>query len=286
MFELRPMTARDVDACEVVWDRAWRAMREAYALPMPERTEASVAATQRRIAHLLRTDPDGAVVATVEGAVVGFAQALVRDDLWVLSLFGVLPEHQGHGIGRAVLDGSLECSRDRPGLILVSRDPIASRRYAAAGFDLHPAMTAWGTIDHAELPPSPPAVREGGRADLALVDDVARAARGAGYGSDAEFLLDEGSQLLVHDDGGFVFCGRRPYLLAARDERVATDLLVAALHREPPGGHTEFGWLTAPQQWAMRVAHRAGLELHPVGPVGLRGLPSPPAPCLPTGAFG
>jgi hypothetical protein len=239
----------------------------------------------RRIRHLLATDPDGAVVATVDDAVVGLAQALVRQDLWVLSLFGVEPSLQGKGIGRALLDASLECGDGRRGMIMVSRDPLAMRRYFHAGFDLHPAFVAYGPVQHDRLPPSP-GVRAATADDAGLVDAVDRAVRGASHGGDIAFLQSEGAELLVHDGGGFVLATHRPVLLAATSPAVATELLAAALRRAPAGRVTEFGWVTAPQQWALRVALDAGMELHPLGPIGLRGFAAAPACYLPTGAFG
>src|SRR4051812_38300884 len=136
------MTDADVEPCELVWDDAYRTMRARYDLPVVSRTPDQARTTHARIRHLRATDPDGAVVAVVDGEVVGFAQALVRGDLWVLSLFGVAPAAQGKGIGRAVLDAALECGDGRRGMIMVSRDPIAMRRYFYAGFDLHPAFVA------------------------------------------------------------------------------------------------------------------------------------------------
>jgi GNAT superfamily N-acetyltransferase len=279
------MTDDDVEACELVWDAAYRTMRARHHLPVEPRAPEFVPVVHRRIRHLLATDPDGAVVATVDGAVAGFAQAFVRDDLWVLSLFGVEPSMQGKGIGRAVLDASLECGDGRRGMIMVSRDPLAMRRYFHAGFDLHPAFVAWGPVDHDRLPPSP-GVRAATADDGALVDTVDRAVRGATHGGDIAFLQTEGAELLVHDGGGYVLATHRPLLLAATSPAVATELLAAALRRSSDGQVTEFGWATAPQQWALRVALDAGMELHPLGPVGLRGFASAPACYLPTGAFG
>jgi GNAT superfamily N-acetyltransferase len=285
MFELRSMEPDDVEPCELVWDRAYRTMRERYHLPVVAREPAVAQMTQRRMAHLLATDPDGSVVATIEGRPVGFAQALVRENLWVLSLFGVEPSAQGNGIGRALLDASLVCGAGRPGMILVSRDPLAMRRYFFAGFDLHPTVAVYGDVHHDRLPRAP-AVRAGTARDLEFVAGVDRAVRGASHGPHLQFLLQqEGRELLVHDGGGYAVAAGRPVLVAATSDAVATELLVAVLRRVPDGGHCEFGWLTARQQWAMKVALEAGLELHPAGPMGLRGFAAPPAAYIPTGAF-
>jgi GNAT superfamily N-acetyltransferase len=285
MFDVSEMRADHVAACELVWDEAYRTMRVRYGLPVADRTPDGAALMQRRMLHLLGTDPDGAVVAVVDDRVVGFAQALVRDDLWVLSLFGVTPAVQGQGIGRALLDAALACGDGRRGMIMTSRDPLAMRRYFFAGFDLHPTVTAYGPVRHDRLR-SAAAVRNGDATDLAFAAAVDREVRGADHASDLAFLLDEGSQLLVHDDGGYVVTKGRPLLLAARTEPIATELLAAALRRVPAGETTDIAWLTAEQQWAMRLALEAGLDLHPLGPLSLRGFDRAPFPYIPTGAFG
>jgi GNAT superfamily N-acetyltransferase len=279
------MEPNDIAPGELVWDVAYRTMRERFALPVEARSDAVTLMLQRRMHHLLGTDPDGSVVATIDHRVVGFAQAFVREDLWVLSLFAVEPATQGRGIGRALLDASMTCGAGRRGMILVSRDPLAMRRYFSAGFDLHPTLTAWGAVQHDRLPPSP-SVREGDEHDFDQVAAVDREVRGAAHGPDLAFLVGEGSELLVHDGGGYALAGRRPLLLAATSDEVATELLAAVLRRVPDGEIADVGWLTAGQQWALRVAVRAGMELHPVGPMGLRGFDRPPAPYIATGSFG
>src|SRR5437764_15027107 len=65
--------------------------------------EAAADRWQQRVAHLLRTDPDGASVAERDGRVIGVAQALLRERLWCLSLLAVQPGVQSTGAGRALL---------------------------------------------------------------------------------------------------------------------------------------------------------------------------------------
>ncbi|TML65584.1 MAG: GNAT family N-acetyltransferase [Actinobacteria bacterium] len=281
------MVDGDVDACELVWDDAITDVRTRFGLPVIERTPELVERMRSRVRHLLATDPDGSFVATRDGDVVGVAQALVRDDVWVLSLLGVAPPVQAQGIGRRLLEAALSYAGGRRGMILSSRDPKAMRRYALAGFDLHPAVTAWGRVVHDRLPATP-GVREGSAGDLDLVAEVDRHVRGAARGLDIAHLLEEAGRLLVVDGVGYVVVRDegRPVLLAARDDGAATALLFAALAGAPRDRETEVGWITADQQWAIRASLVAGLELHPVGPVMLRGFARPPAPYLPSGAFG
>jgi GNAT superfamily N-acetyltransferase len=65
----------------------------------PEEEAIRATAGAARIAHMQRTDPGGCWVAEHEGVLVGTSVAIVREDLWGLSLLVVLPEFQGAGIG-------------------------------------------------------------------------------------------------------------------------------------------------------------------------------------------
>src|SRR5262249_26415637 len=150
---------------------------------------------QARVAYLLATDPAGSFVADDKGEVVGLAQALVREGLWVLSLFGVSVRAQNRGIGQQLLDAALLYGGDLPGLILSSRDARAMRRYARAGFALHPAVTSRGHIRQDALPTTN-AVRAGGARELELAAEVDRRIRGASHGPDFVKLIEEGAQLL------------------------------------------------------------------------------------------
>lgn len=287
VVSIRPMELADVEACERLWHESWTALRRDFHLPVPDVTPERVERMQARIRHLLRTDPAGGYVAEEGGRVVGLAQALVREGLWVLSLFAVSVSVQGRGVGRRLLDAALGHDRERPGLILCSRDPRAMRLYTLAGFRLHPAVFAGGEVDPGRLPAVPVTAVDGHADALRVVDDLDRRARGASRRPDVEHLVAEGAVLLTHDHRrGYVVAGASgPLLLAAEDDATAADLLVAALTR-PGGDEVGVAWLTARHQWAIDTALRAGLGLHPSGPVMLRGLPDLGGPYLPSGAFG
>lgn len=243
------------------------------------------AAAEVRVAHLLATDPGGAWVAEeAAGAVTGAALALVREGLWGLSLLVVDPGVQSAGHGRSLFAAALAHSEGtRGGVILGSEDPRALRLYARAGFDLHPAMDARGEVRH------PPAVSPTVRpvrwpADRDLIDAVGRAVRGAGHGSDVEAWGAQGLEVLVDDRGGFaVHRGGAVRLVAGTDEDVAAGLLAACL----AGALGEAGvdFITAGQDWAVRVLHDAGLPLRPGGAVFLRGDVGPMRPYVPSGAY-
>ncbi len=95
---MRGLEAEDVDAAAAVAAAAFE-----FDLGDPER------ATQwrARVAYLVDTDPDGGFVAVRDGRVIGMAQAMLRDELWCLSLLTVAPAAQGAGAGRALMDAAL-----------------------------------------------------------------------------------------------------------------------------------------------------------------------------------
>lgn len=67
---------------------------------MPAAQEAArVAFGTARVAHLQRTDHGGCWVAEADGRIVGTAIGLIREGLWDFSLFAVMPDVQGQGIG-------------------------------------------------------------------------------------------------------------------------------------------------------------------------------------------
>lgn len=285
------MTEEDVEACELLWREAFVHMRAgAGASPgvgvgkaEPERA----ALDRQRMRYLLGTDPDGSWVAEDPSGIVGLAQAIRREGLWVLSLFAVAVAVQGRGVGRRLLERVLGYgSPSEPGIIVASRDPRGIRCYVLAGFRLHPAVTGLGVVRRSGLEPVS-GIREGASQDLDMAAVVDRRLRGASHGPDLAYLLGIGSRLLVVDGRGYtVVRDGSPVLLAALDDHCARQLLVGALAEAGPDTSVEVHWLTAGQQWAIDVCVAAGLELRPVGPLMLRHQPGPLAPYIPSGAFG
>src|SRR4051794_25315959 len=186
---IRPLLPDDVAASREVTRSAIQSLGE----EVPENTPENVARGRERIAHLMRTDPDGAWVSEQDGEITGCALALVRDGMWFLSLLMVDPAHQGKGLGRRLLDATLQTATDRS-WILAPTAPAALRRYRRAGFDLVPCLTAKGTVDRALIPAT--TVREGSWAEHGeFVDDVTRSIRGAGMKQDLDYLERSGMQL-------------------------------------------------------------------------------------------
>lgn len=283
------MVAGDVPAAVRAWRDADIDMRRRVGLPEIVWDDREIARSEVRAFHFLRTDPEGSWVVEVDGVVSGLAQAHRREGLWVLAHLFVAPPAQGCGAGHELIDRTLEYgSRDEPGLIISSLDPRAMRRYAVAGFALHPAVVAWGRVRPERLSP-PPDVRSGDGADLELAAAVDRRLRGAARTADLALCLEEGDRMLVVPERGFALLREtRVVPVVALDEDVARQLLTAGLLEAAKQGRApaEVARMTAAQGWAMEVALAAGLELHPHGPIFVRGRPGPLAPYLPDGALG
>jgi GNAT superfamily N-acetyltransferase len=281
-FETGPMTSADVEDCAVVFARAAAGLRAAQGLP--DRPTPSPV-TMARIAYLQQHDRDGSWIARRDGAIVGFAQATLRGDLWTLVHLFVAPEHQARGVGTALLRHAHDYSLGVPfGIISSSADPLAIGRYARLPvFRVHPALRLFGEVRGA-AGGLPPGVRQGSAGDLEEANRIDRAILGAAHGDDLAHLLANGGELLLADDGYAIATPTGPAPLAALDERTASQLLVAALARVPAGRRIELGRITAEQQWAFRTLLDCGLRLRPQGPLMLRRR-APPAPYLPHHAF-
>jgi len=238
-----------------------------------------------RINQLIERDPGGAWVTERDGELVGAALAIDRDGLWGLSLLIVDPEHQSAGLGRELLDRTLEYADGgrRGAIILASPDSRALRAYARAGFAAHPSFLAHGRPRGVERPGS---VRDGDARDIGQTERVDLEVRGAAHGSDIEALLRADCRLLVIEDRGYVVIGGGSVrVLAALDEEAAVDLLRAALATVPFGEELGVEWITSLQDWAIGPVLDAGLSLTNDGAVFVRGDVGPFRPYLPSGAY-
>jgi GNAT superfamily N-acetyltransferase len=280
------METADVPAAATAFEDAFAAMRAAHGLPAIERSDPRTERLSRRMHHFLSTDPGGSWVAEEAGAVRGLSQAFVREGLWVLSLLAVSPGAQAGGAGRRLLEHALDHhGRRGPALIQCSRDPRAMALYARAGFGLHPGTGAFGPMRR--RPIAPEGLRLGTADDLDTVAEIDRAVRGAGRTVDLRVALGEpGTELLLDEDRAYALVvPDRVTIVAGVDPAAAARVLRGALARTTAPA-VEVNWITGPQQWAVEVVVAAGIELHPHGPVMVRGLPGPPAPYLPSGGWG
>ena len=240
-----------------------------------------------RLAHPLRTDPGGSFAALADGRIVGVAQAIQREGLWVLSTLAVDPRSQSAGAGRALLEHALAYGTPQRGLIVSSNDPRALRLYAQAGFTLLPTFHAQGAPRSAAAPPPAADLRELGTGELATLGAISRELRGAPHTAELEYVLARGARVLALGARGFAVAtaGQGVWLLAARDEEAARTLLWSALAVVGESDRPSVRWLTGAQRWAVEVVVAAGLRVSTWGALCVRGNPGPLAPYIPSGPF-
>ena len=258
----------------------------------PEAEPRSAVASKQwidRMRYFLHVDPGGCWVAAEgeegTGRAVGFAISQNRDSLWVLATYGVLPSHQGQGIGKRLIDAALAHAAGRPGIFSSSVHPGATRRYRMAGFSLHPQMRMTGTVDRSTLPAIDGLV-EGRADDFEWMDQLDRDLRGAGHGPDHGYMFDT-LRLVVSGDRrrpGYAYLDDRGQasLLAAAHPETAQSLLWAALASSQ--GRTLVNCITTPNHWAVDVGLAARLDIGQEGYIAVRDLPVP-APYLASGHF-
>jgi GNAT superfamily N-acetyltransferase len=286
---IRPLLAQDAAAAAATARRSLEALYPEDVASSAGEEAIRVAGGTARVAHLQATDPGGCWVAEIDGQVVGCAIGLIREGVWGFSLFALLPEFQGRGIGTRLYEPALEYGAGEPGgIILSSSHPAAMRRYARSpGYRLLPAVSLSGTWDPRRAPAALRCRPGDLAADAQTIDAASRHVRGASHMRDLPTLLNRpGVRLLVVEGEGFA-CARNgtPWLLAARSESAAEDLLWGAITGGPHGGTVSVDFVTAENQWAIRVGLEAGLAITIDGPTFVRGDVGPLAPYLPSGAY-
>ncbi|PXX71202.1 RimJ/RimL family protein N-acetyltransferase [Nocardia tenerifensis] len=277
-----PNAERASDAVFLDSDRRDRRVSE------PEPEPRSAEASERwidRMRYFLEGDPHGCWVAVDGEQVVGFAISQNRDRLWYLATYGVLPDRQGQGIGKRLLDAVLTHADGRPGMFSSTVHPGATRRYRLAGFSLNPQMRMVGTVNRSALP-AVPRLSDGSADDFDWMDRLDRRLRGAGHGPDHQQLLHNHRLVVSSDAGrrGYVYLDDRgrPMLLAAADRRTAEDLLWEAL--ASARADTLVNCITTANEWAIDVGLAAGLHIGQEGYLAIRDMPTP-APYLASGQF-
>ena len=166
----RRATDDDLATCAAVWRDSINDYTNR--LNQPEIPD-DPGAILRLYAHLRATDPDGFVVAertdraggtgeAGEARIVGFVSALRRGPLWFLSMLFVLPEMQGAGLGRALLDRVMPAAGTASlATCTDSAQPVSNALYASLGIAPRmPLLRLVGLPDRpAALPPLPEGVR-------------------------------------------------------------------------------------------------------------------------------
>jgi GNAT superfamily N-acetyltransferase len=235
----------------------------------------------RMLEHLLRTDSAGSVVAEIDGLVVGYAQALIRGDIWFLSQLFVQPEAHGRGIGDQLLDRAKQYGREngaRIYAVVSTAQPVSQSLYMRHGmFATAIGYGMSGDLEPLRALPDPPASTKRIVDCTGWLDrmaDLDRKVFGADRRQDHEFFLagdgssgevasfglTEGSDFLGYGyavaDGGFIapLAAQEPaYLLPLLktgaewllDRDVKTGLIWAVSHNKTMiGALLSAGWRT------------------------------------------
>lgn len=289
---IRPALESDLDALAAITATSYHAVDELTfqrSWPDPQPRPASRNRSWiNRTRHTLETDPAGCWVAEVDGAVVGGAISRVRELMWSLASFAVLPEHQGHGIGTQLMAAAMHHGRGcLRGMFAASADPGAVRRYRLAGFTLHPQMFVTGVVDRSEIPVID-RVREGSAGDIDLLNSIDRQTRGAAHLSDHEVLLEQFRLVVCERNSGsgyaYVDDLGSATLVAGTTRRTATDVLWEALGSSTPGTSVAVHHITAANEWAIDVGLAARMSVHQSGYLCLRGM-APPSPYIHHGSM-
>ncbi len=279
----RPATADDLPTCATIWRTSINDYTRRLNQPdIPD----DLAAILRLYTHLHETDPEQFVVAEREAQIVGFVSALRRGPLWFLSMLFVLPEMQGVGLGRALLDRVMPPAGTATlATCTDSTQPISNGLYASLGIAPRmPLQRLVGLPDRPDaLPPLPDGLHavafdeigSGGVDRLggaALDDELAALDREVvGYGvehaQDHEMVRREGriGFLYLASDGGPVGYGYaseagRVGPIAVRDAALLDPVVAHLVTTVRPRG--AFGiWLPGAAETAATSLLQAGFRI-------------------------
>jgi GNAT superfamily N-acetyltransferase len=129
-IDYRPVRPSELETCAELW----RLSTNDYIGRLNQPLLTETAPVVRLYGHLQATDPERFVVATRAERIVAFASAVVREHVWFLSMCFVLPEVQGRGIGRGLLE---RIAPTDPSIARAtatdSAQPISNALYASLG---------------------------------------------------------------------------------------------------------------------------------------------------------
>lgn len=224
--DLRPARPDDLPACAAVW----RSALNDYLVRLGQREEPEdLTGVITLYTHLQRTDPDLFVVATRPDAeapggerIVAFAAAVVRSDVWYLSMLFVLPEEQGLGLGRTLLERVLP-PRDTGMALATTTDsaqPISNALYAR--FGIVPRLPLLHLVGSLRRPAALPALPDG--VSATAFESIAEEGDGQGHGRLAGLINEIDLELAGFEhpqDHRFLrTVERRGFLYRAADDSV------------------------------------------------------------------
>ena len=238
-------------------------LAKAHGLPAPASyTRASVVPAYE---HLLATGIFE--VAELDGKIVGIAAAVVRDSIWFLAMFWVLPEHKSKGIGRPLLERVQRLGEEQGATV---RCVWSSIDFAAVACYLQAGMLPGGPIFTFAGPlQKPPAVPPNARLselDSGHANTIDRVVRGATRERDHAFFRARampGYQLeIAQGVAGYFYAkdgviGPAAWLEPAHGEALLSHALQQARAQAPEVKLVALG----SNQTAIRLASEAGLRL-------------------------
>lgn len=275
----RPVDPSELETCADIW----RVSINDYTgrLNQPD-MQTETAPVVRLYGHLRSTDPDRFIVATRGDEIVGFASAVVRERLWFLSMCFVLPEVQGRGVGRALVERV--APDDAPDTVRAtgtdSAQPISNALYASLGMvPREPLLNLIGLPARpgafGALPSGITAVAleriaaDGHERLVEIVDDLDRGTLGVSHPIDHRFLRQEGRRgwLYQGPDGspvayGYAAEAGRVGPVASRDPDLVAPILGHLTGAVTPRGAFAM-WLPGTADRAVIGALRAGFRLEP-----------------------
>jgi GNAT superfamily N-acetyltransferase len=280
----RPVEPHELETCVDIWRIAINDYIGRLNQPPLERENASVV---RLYTHLRSTDPERFIVACRSDLeapggerLVGFASAVVRERLWYLSMCFVLPELQGTGVGRALLDrlAAAVGANSVRGTATDSAQPIANALYASLGIVPRvPLLNLIGLPDRpeafGELPsgvrpiPFEQLATDGHERLVTLVDDLDAATLGVRHPVDHRYLRAEDRRAWLYEgpDGtplGYGYAGEagRVGPVASRDPDLVAPILGHLTSAVTPRGAFAM-WLPGSADRAVVGALGAGFRL-------------------------
>jgi GNAT superfamily N-acetyltransferase len=284
---IREADERDLETLVSIFARSLEHLYQRYRPDQPDLLPVDASGRLPFLRHLGRT---GLVLVADDPEPVGFAAAVLREQMWFLSQMWVLPDHQSGGVGKALLDEALAFGRDAAVFCTVSSPhPAARLLYLRASM-----FPLWVNIEmmgrEGNVPEPPEGVRELTEEDQGWVDELDREVRGAARPEDHAFWRrEEGTALALDRVGGpsgyaYVWPDGKVNPGAVRNPGDLPLLIHAA--RYAAGGPSSF--IVPSTNWrALAELIRAGFA--PVGTMNTfmasRSLPDG-SRYLPTGALG
>lgn len=210
---IRNATEADLKAAVHVFLTTLADLKRRHGAPRQDMDEADWAGGYE---HVLKTGIFN--VAEVDGQVIGVANGIVRDDLWFLTGFWILPEYQGKGIGHELIRDTWDLAEEagaKKFFVWASIDLPALGNYMQLGMlpgyqiftyklsretlDAAPGRTAGGAIVKADF------VGDYKTVDLTAIKagDIDAQIRGTRREIDHQYWLsdpDRVGQLVLYDD--------------------------------------------------------------------------------------